>query len=180
MGGFLHFGGKMFDWSIVSSVIIGVGGWYYNNRRNRTLSRKQHTFNAILNNSTNKTYIEAFDLIRPVMRAGSADLAALRDNTELENAVRFMLNHYEFIAAAIRIGDIDERLVKWSERSVVIRLFDVFENYIYATRSGRQRDSTFEHLEWLRRRWDKELPRIKRCWETFMARPVFGPARTKD
>lgn len=167
------------DWSIVISAVVAILGWLYAARRQRNLSRKQHTFNAVLWGSTNDRYIAAMDKIRPRMQAGQPIQVVALDDAE-QTAVRFLLNHYEFIAAAIRIGDIDEQLFKWAERSIVVLLFTVFEPYVYTRRSDRNRDTMFEHIEWLKRRWTQTLPWYKRWIEAMRAKPTFGPKRNAD
>ncbi len=76
---------------------------------------------------------------------------------ELVDAVRRVLNHYEFIAAGLRNGDFDEPLVKDTERSTIVNLYSGSKKYIWTLRNDRNRMSLYEHLEWLHARWDRRL-----------------------
>lgn len=75
----------------------------------------------------------------------------------------------------MRNGDFDEKLLKDSERSTFIRLFERCEKYIWHLRNDRSRMTICEHLEWLHQRLEKALPGlIQRAVEFLRRRPFYG------
>lgn len=156
-------------------VVLATTGWLYTARRSRNLNRKVHTFNALLQTSFNDKYHKELALIRPYVRKDELPkFGDDEDKCELRSAFVFILNHYEFIAAGIRNGDISERLLKDSERGTVIRIFETARKFIASTRDARGRRTTFEHIEWLYVRWKEEPPGI---WQQFIEwliqRPLY-------
>jgi hypothetical protein len=71
---------------------------------------------------------------------------------DLLDAIQFFLNHFEFIAAGIRHGDLDEDMLKGTLRGMVERYCAVGAVLIDAHRTA-QGPKTYEHLIWLNRRW---------------------------
>jgi hypothetical protein len=99
----------------------------------------------------------------------------LSADEQLRVPLRRMLNHYEFLAAGLRNGDFDERLVKDTERSAILNLYVGCKQYIWNLRTDRDRISIYEHLEWLHARWtDPSSKPVKRLCERVMQRPFQG------
>lgn len=161
---------------IALSAILATTGWLYTARRARSLARKQHTINLIVT--------QAFDV--PMRDAQGKIAIAFKGNNvvppvgspEYETllpSLRLVLNHFEFIAAGIRRGDIDERLIIDAQRGTILSVYEKSEKHIFAIRNSRRRSALYEHLEWLHGRWERKPPgRIKRACEWGMARPFYG------
>ena len=66
---------------------------------------------------------------------------------------KYLLNFFEFMAIGIHAGDLDEKMLRESLKSILITLTYVAEEYIKFVRI----DSTFtyERLLWLKKRWTK-------------------------
>lgn len=162
-----------------TAILIGAAaatiGWLYTARRGRILARKQFTINILLNSSFNKDLRDAFKLLSPSIRARQPIAVSANDDSNIRDALRLVLNHYEFIGAGIRNGDVDERLILDSERGTVLTIFECSETHIESLRNTRRRRAIHEHLEWLYRRWEKKPPG-KFCWcaEKIWGRPFPG------
>ena len=75
----------------------------------------------------------------------------------------------------MRNGDFDERLVRDSQRSAILVLFETAKSMIWTLRNDRSRMSLYEHLEWLHRRWQARPPRRRQIiWEALLGRPFSG------
>lgn len=162
--------------AVVIGVICATTGWIYTARRSRSLFRKQHTFNALLQASFNEKFQECAKMVRPHIRGkGFPDLFA-KENEKLHDAVIVLLNHYEFVAAGIRNGDIAERLFKDSECSSVTRLFSASTQLIAHLREERKNRAIFEHLDWVYDRWEERPPSLpQKIIEWAVARPLYHP-----
>jgi hypothetical protein len=168
---------------INSGVLITAAaitlGWLYTARRTRSLSRKQHTFNALLQASFNERFTDALMTVRPYLKGDKKIQIPLAADHEDTTTIVFALDHYEFISAGIRNGDIHERLFKDSDRIIVVLLYEAFENHIYASRDRPGKEAVYEHLEWLYARWKKKPPgRVQLALEFCIGRPLPG-ARNK-
>ena len=149
-------------------------GWVYILRRNRALSRKQHTFNALLQVSFNPLYHEHMATIRQFVVSGELPEILKDEHAKERRSLQFVLNHYEFIAAGFRNGDISERLLRDSERGTIVRLFQVSGKYVASVRDERARRVTYEHLEWLYVRWHERKPTLwQEIVEWIIQRPLY-------
>jgi Domain of unknown function (DUF4760) len=166
------------SFSTVTAALVGVAmatlGWLYTCRRNLRLSRKQHTFTALLNTSFAPMYHENMDKIRvPINTRTMPDLDA-SENAQQRRALQFILNYYEFIAAGVRNGDISERLLRDSERGTIVKLFEVSQGYIGSIKTARDRQAVYEHIEWLYKRWHESPPGWwQRVVEWAIQRPLY-------
>lgn len=163
-------------YAILLGSILATVGWLYSARRARLLSRKQHTTSVILQANFNAQFLAARGAIAPHIKAGTCPQEVIDGgNEELRAHFRQILNHYEFVAAGLRNGDFDEKLLKDSERATYVQLFRCCQNYIWAMRDSRDRMTLYEHLEWVHRRWTDAPPRFaQRQWEFVKGRPVYG------
>jgi hypothetical protein len=158
----------------LAAAALATAGWLYAARRQRALSRKQHTFNALLQTSFNAQYQAALVAIGKYLAAGKLPALDADEHADLRKNVVFLLNHYEFLSAGIRNGDISERLLRDSEKSTILRLFAVSEPFIVSLRDLRRRPSAYEHIEWLCDRWEHKPPaRIQWTMEMIRGRAYY-------
>lgn len=155
---------------ILLAAVLATIGWIYTARRARTLSRRQHTFNALLTVSCNSQYQEASNRLRPMIRAKNIPEVPLDGQNQIRDDLTMLLNHFEFLAAGLRNGDIAERLLKDSERGTIIGLYEASEPFIQRVRDTRQRQAIFEHLDWIYRRWKEKPP----TWWQYVIEFVIG------
>jgi len=161
--------------AILIAASLATLGWLYTARRARRLARKQHTISVMLQASFHNEFRAALALIAPHLRKGECpeDLVEAADNDDLRTAFRFVLNHYEFIAAGLRNGDFDESLVRDSERGTILSLINSCEKLVWKLRDTRKREALYEHIIWLRRRWETKPPGFwQRLLECCIGRPL--------
>jgi hypothetical protein len=161
-----------------TAALISAGaatlGWLYAARRARALSRMQHTVSVMLQASFNSEFQIMYKQMRIHIRQQTIP-HPINGDQDTVDAIRRVLNHYEFIAAGIRNGDFNEILVMDSERSTIINMFEGCKEYIWALRNDRHRMAIYEHLEWLCARWCNQSPRrIKAFVEWVRQRPFQG------
>jgi hypothetical protein len=164
-------------WAILIGSAFATCGWIYSARRARTLSRKQHTVTVMLQASLNKEFREALLSISDAITAGKCPDLSNNDHKNLRIAMRFVSNHYEFISAGLRNGDFDERLIRDSERGVIIKIYSFFEGHIYSLRLSRDRQTIYENLEWLNVRWTKNPPGVIQQTIEWIVQQPFGGKR---
>jgi len=161
---------------IAVSVVFATAGWIYTARRARTIARKQHTINIMVRGNFDHHKRAAHAEISPYLR-GQKPFPAVGSEgwDEFIQKLRFILNHYEFIAAGIRRGDMDESLVLDAERGTILNFYEFSENHIFSVRNNRRNQAIYEHIEWLHKRWEKSPPnRAQRVWEAIKGSPCYG------
>ena len=149
-------------------------------------SRKQHTVNVLFHTRLSSEFLKRTGIIKqhfPGILPITCDaLETVSAKTTPEKspmeAVKFMLNYYEFVAAGIRHGDLDNRLVCDCLCTALCTFFDRCEDVIKNARGedakGRpveEKARIFRNLIWLRVKWSRffHTPR-KLTWRTRIAR----------
>ena len=162
--------------AILIAALLATLGWLYTTRRQWDLSRRQHTFNALLTMGFSKEFLKLVEEISPAIRSNS--LSPPLDDTKAKELMT-ILNHYEFLAAGIRNGNIDENLLRDSEGGMIIGLVEASQDYFKEIRQKRGRNAIYEHLDWLYRRWESSPPgRCQTILEFFVGHPLYG--KTND
>ena len=114
-----------------------------------------------------------------------ADNVPTPDDPEREddnNALRSLFMHYEYIAAGVYCGGLDERVIKECEIRNVVALYKYTTSYVDDLRNLRRKydpkfaDIIYENFQRLARRWDSLPPRLcDRLVEWFLMRPLRRP-----
>ena len=89
------------------------------------------------------------------------------DPTKVEalEGIKYLLNYLEFVAIAIRKGDLDENTMRESLGGMTDALVDLSYQYILYARGELGEDDgylssrAYENLLWLRQRWKDWTPR---------------------
>jgi len=164
--------------AIIIGAILATFGWIYTGRRGRTLAKKQHTITVMMKANFDAEFLKARSEITNYIKGTSKlpdDFLTNDKYIALGASVRRVINHYEFVAAGLRNGDLDERLVKDSERSTFVMVYVNMKDYIWSLRNGRDRMTIYEHLEWLHNRWEECPPsKIVRLAEWIKGTPFYG------
>ncbi|MCH7540273.1 MAG: DUF4760 domain-containing protein [Proteobacteria bacterium] len=164
------------DYVLIAAVILATIGWIITVIINRSLSRKQHTFNALLEMSFHDKLESCIANLSPHLRSGKLPSPI----GPIEKDLKLLLNHYEFLAAAIRNGIVNEKLLADSDKPLVVRLVETSKIYIKSERSKSvrktedEKNKMYEHIVWLFRRWTDAQPcPPQKLIEFFWGRPIF-------
>jgi hypothetical protein len=85
----------------------------------------------------------------PSTKAPASVITATRQG---QADVDYILNYLEFLAVAIRHGDLHEGVMKDTMRGIVVRFTIITQEYIQGTRTAVN-PRTFSNLLWLYNRW---------------------------
>ena len=153
---------------LVASVAATLAtlGWILQRQLSVNMSRKQHTLNVLTQMrqselfSTHKHNI--FKTYPSSQVIPKEDIAGIKEACKdpaayitqegkpvypLGESVKYVCNYYEFLASALREGDLDEALLKSSIES---HFRAVFENFIHFIFDGRSNQATaYDNLVWL-------------------------------
>ncbi|MEM8791760.1 MAG: DUF4760 domain-containing protein [Pseudomonadota bacterium] len=128
---------------------------------NMERTRTQDTLSTLQSLRTNPDYLRSAAVLKEAIGPlgtpiGSVLQEEMRNeqptrvdstNPDFNYAAHFVLNQYEFIAAATRLGSMDKALLRETIRSILIGLAGSFQDVIHEI---RQKDpSTWENFVWL-------------------------------
>lgn len=144
---------------------VAVFTFWSQSRQNRKATQKQHTITILLETRLSDHFQQMirsraayFSEGKPVIPDtfyeaynGSYDPgAAICKKTSAASLVK-LLNHYEFIAVGIALGDLEETMLKQTIRGIVCRLVNDCRHLI--AEEQKQNPKTYEHLSALYHRW---------------------------
>ena len=164
------------EYAILIGALFATIGWLYSARRARMLSKKQHTMTLMITSNFNDGFLNDRKRISPnlLKTVQMPEIFSSKEEIEIQTSLRRVLNHYEFVSAGIRNGDVDEELFKLSERGTIIMVFSNMEDYILKLRNKRGRKLIYEHIEWLYYRWNNQkIGLSQKIVEKIRARPNF-------
>jgi hypothetical protein len=147
----------------LSAAGLATLGWIVTARNQRRLSRKQHTFNLIIQMRHSDLFQKRMDVVTkrraPGIGLTGEDVALLSkpeseltdEERDFARASRYLLNYFEFIASSIAIGDLDAELIRRTIRAHMVGMEKKFRAYIQAEQAEEKR--TFIELSRLAKRW---------------------------
>ena len=149
-------------WITLIGGAAAMAGWIVSSIVTIRNSVKQHTVNTLLQSrlsavymentaNVNTYFFESNGEIRPIKES---DLADDEESRKHIAAARYMLNYMEFVAVGIRQGDLNERLLRSSLRTILINVHDFSKVFIDQRRMKNSR--IFENFLWLHDRWSKK------------------------
>lgn len=153
----------------LGGFFFAVFAFLYNARERQSQSRKQHTIKILFDTrlsgefrqhlerrkrhfpeGTTVDADEYFRFLEAKRDADTSDDDALAQRHSAE-AVRSLLNYYEFIALGIATGDLDEDMMRRSVRGIMCNL--VADMHAVVAEYRRRDPRTFEHLARLYASW---------------------------
>jgi hypothetical protein len=140
-------------WAVIIAAAMAIVGILYSSRQQRKLLRKQHTYAVLDKMNDWKKLDDDLEFASKLIKAGQVPRLCDDQNESACERIDFLLNHYEFLSAAIISGDIDEGLVRKVEELRLTRLFLKFMDYIAENREDRGTNMMWENLEYMCHRW---------------------------
>lgn len=125
-------------------------------RSSRAIERRKTAIATIF--STRKD-TELVACIRTIGKIHSGDQSiavyarADKIDDDHTKAIRYALNHYEYVAVGISEGIYDDNIFKSSNYSTIIKLYDRTKPYIEERRRITNRPTIYQELECLACRW---------------------------
>ena len=158
--------------AIVTGAIFATAGWIFGHRQSRKLTRLEHTFRVLDGYRDDDAHWKANE--RFVGMAKRNDVPTPDDAHRAEDieALRKLQTHYEYIAAGIFTGGLDEAIVSECDRGNIVNLAQYGADYIQRVRDSRGRQTIYRNLTDLRKRWTAPSPpRYVRLIEYIRMRP---------
>lgn len=180
--------------AVLSAAGFATLGWLVTALNQRALSRKQHTLNLLMQMRHSDLYRTQVKTITDTAPAGlalttrqfeilkSPSTIATDGERAFFRAVTYVLNYYEFVCAAVCVGDLDAELIRRTIRPHIVTCHDKFAAPFEPAESR-----TYEHLkrvaddwrtsaeagarkEWKAPRADPDKPISKPWWDCLRLR----------
>lgn len=148
------------QWILVIGAMTAMFGWITSAFVTIKNSVKQHTINTLLQSRLSVTYMKYADIVNTQFgdfakkhtfdpkKWGVNDPVTKVD----QEALRYLLNYFEFVALGIRHGDLHEGLLRSSLRSILRSSVIFSKSYILDTKVNQPR--VYINLMWLFEKWN--------------------------
>ena len=174
---FSLFGADDRTYTAIGATLAGVVTFTLNAIAQNRRSRTQHTIKILFDTRISQEFRIRLERRAEHFTPGSvvdaeryfawlnASSAVRRDSGEAQrkyesaDALRSLLNYYEFIAVGIRTGDLDERLLRKTIRGIMCSLVADCRPIVLAEQS--RNPLSYENLAWLYAQWRKGEPALK-------------------
>ena len=89
-------------------------------------------------------------------------------DTDEAKCIRYVLNHYEYVAVGLQSGIYDETMLRRASHNTVVSLFTHARPFIEALREHKNRPSLYQEMQCMAERW-QELGQPKKLKKPFWA-----------
>lgn len=140
--------------------LTAVLGWLFTSRGQSLTSTRSHSIQTLMASRLSDAYTKQVEIATIVFcdlkdKHGDAYNLTVADykglTREQVSAINYLLNYLEFIAVGIRYGDLDEKLMKSTLRTIIRKNFKFFEEVIKDKQIAAP--TLYEHLAALYKRW---------------------------
>lgn len=145
---------------VLISALGAIAGWWFSSYVSINNAAKSHTINILLQMRNSSEFMTRQDRVRRYLlgkyKSISNDIIKIEQQNmpkdkeiSLRSDVLYLTNYFEFICAGYRCGDLDEKILIRTLRSVLVDWHDRFKHFIEEerTENGVRNPSYFGNLE---------------------------------
>lgn len=117
-------------------------------------TKKSKTAEMLLSLNENNYLFESIIMIHEIHHnGGRLEEFASRYNVKTPEAksIRYVLNHFERVGACVANGIYDKNLIRLTQGSRIIKLFDITKPYIDSVKAETNSESAYSNLEYLKK-----------------------------
>lgn len=159
---YLLFGESIGFWIQTGAVCLTAlfAAWAVISARQTT--RKKNAADVIFNSRSDENLRNGIRTIRRLNLDPDIDISSLAysntKNPDDANSIAYVLNHYEYVAVGLKRKIYDEDILKDSNYTTLIHMYQFCKPYIESVRRINERTTTWCELEKLAKRWvDKPI-----------------------
>ncbi|WP_139851471.1 DUF4760 domain-containing protein [Acinetobacter pullicarnis] len=140
-------------------ILAAVFGWLFTYRGQVLTATRSHSIQTLMASRLSNEYMEQVRFATEVYnnyKNNNLNQISHAEFNELTGekiaAILYLLNYLEFISVGIRFGDLDEKLMKNTMKSIIGANYTFFEQIIKEKQA--KSPSLYEHLTALNNRWN--------------------------
>jgi hypothetical protein len=139
-------------------VIIGVLVAVVSVLSARATARKKQAADLLFDSRTDKELVNGLRLIAKLHEDCNVNMRSFAQKGAGESAeaeaIRYVLNHYEYVGVGVQAGIYDESMLKNGSYNTVIKLYQRAKPYIESVREVSGRPTLYQEFQWLAKRWE--------------------------
>lgn len=158
--GFWHGVTTFFTTPAFRNVVIGLGVFVaiVSVISARAIARKKQSADLLFDSRTDKELVNGLRTLAKLHEDSSVNMRSFaqkdgKDKPEAE-AIRYVLNHYEYVSVGVQSGIYDEKMLKKGSYNTVVKLYQRAKPYIECVREVSGRATLYQEFQWLAKRWE--------------------------
>ncbi len=133
----------------------------------KAIARKKQSADLLFNSRGDEELQKGLRALAKMHDDGNTNMRAFasrsRVDEDIPKMIRYVLNHYEYVAVGVQSRIYDESMLRSASFNTVINLYKHSKPFIEAVRENNQRPTIYQEFQWLAKRWEeKGLPVKKR------------------
>lgn len=124
----------------------------------KATARKKQSSDLLFNSRGDNELVQGMRMISTLHKRQDVNMRhyAKEDQvgTEEAKALRYVLNHYEYVSVGIQSGIYDEMMLKSSSYNTIINLYKYAKPFIEGIREESGRATIYQEFQWLAKRWE--------------------------
>jgi hypothetical protein len=150
------------------AVILGVLVALSSIKAARSIARKKQAADLLFNSRENLKLQEAARCIDKHHYSKTSNIRSLADKEAMDlpetALIRLLLNHFELVSVGIQNDIYDEKMIKDSWCTIIVRTYDQALPFITAVRERDKKDTIYQEFELLAKRWKQSPLKEKKKW----------------
>lgn len=147
-------------------MAIIVFGWFFTSSKNRKLQRKQLAIDLLSQHRFQENWTNSLSMVLKTIRNNpnydweSVATKSHNENTKIDDgihqmheAIRCVLNYFEFVSIAVLNEAADEDIIKWSYAYFYVSIYAELKPYILKSRYLLKEESLLLNFEKLAIKW---------------------------
>ncbi len=156
----------------IITIVVIVFGWFFTSSKNRKLQRKKLAIDLLSQNRFQKEWTDSLSVLLKVIRNDpnydwesvaikSYNKKVDKEIHKMHEAIRCVLNYFEFVSIAVLNEAADEDIIRWSYSFFYISIYTELKPYILKNRILLKEESLLANFEKLAIKWQNNTEHAK-------------------
>ncbi len=150
----------------IIAIFVVVFSWFFISHKNRKLQRKKIAIELLSHHRFEKQWTDSLSIILKTIRTKSnynweeiaisshdKSNAQSKQQQDMHEAIRCVLNYFEFVSIAVLNNAVDEDIIRWSYGFFYTHIYKELKPYILKSRNILNEDSLHINFEKLALNW---------------------------
>jgi len=140
------------------SFLLGVGVAVVSVLSAKSTARKKQAADMLLSSRCDQELMKGLRKLAQLHEDANVNMRAFAKKDQVDSAeaqaIRYVLNHWEYVSVGIQAGIYDEEMIKDASCGTVTKLFERAQPFIIALREENARPTIYQEFEWLAKSWE--------------------------
>lgn len=133
----------------------------------RATAKKKQSADLLFNSRGDQELVDGLRALAKLHEDENVNMRSFAKKNQVgtaeAKAIRYVLNHYEYVSVGVQAGIYDEDMLRHASYNTILGLYKHAKPFIEAIREESGRSTLYQEFQWLAKRWEsKGYPPKKR------------------